>query len=135
MSQSGLTEYQDECLLILMEECGETIQEICKITRFGIGEGSHHVEGKTHLQCLTQELGDLYAMIEMVVDSELGITWLDVGAAKAKKLEKVKKWMTHKKPEPYVEPEQGSTAWVMQKSLEMARRDLNNYKTIRKEKK
>lgn len=98
MSNSGLTKYQDECLLILQEECAETVQEICKIKRFGISGDSHHVHGKDHLACLEQEIGDLYAMIEMVVDSGIGLTWLGVGAAKEKKLEKVKQWMTYKNP-------------------------------------
>lgn len=130
MSNSGLTPYQEECLLILQEECAETIQEICKIKRFGIDANSHHIEGKDHLACLQQEVGDLYAMIEMVVDSGIGLTWLGVAEAKGKKLEKVKKWMTHKPPVP-VEP--GTTAWVMSKALEMARREQSNYKTIGKE--
>jgi hypothetical protein len=127
MTQSGLTPYQDECLLILMEECAETTQEICKIQRFGLNNLSHHSTDKSHLECLQQEVGDLLAMIEMVVDSDIGLTWLGVGAAKAKKLEKVKKWMTHKPPVP-VEP--GTTAWVMHKALELAKREQSNFTRI-----
>jgi NTP pyrophosphatase (non-canonical NTP hydrolase) len=96
-SRSGLTNYQDECLLILQEECGEAVQEICKIKRFGITKESWHVEGQTHLQCLEQELGDLLAMIEMVRDARMGITEAGLQAAKKKKLEKVLKWMWYNK--------------------------------------
>jgi NTP pyrophosphatase (non-canonical NTP hydrolase) len=96
-SRSGLTGYQDECLLILQEECGEAIQEICKIKRFGIVKESHHVDGQNHLQCLEQELGDLLAMIEMVRDSRMGITESGLQVAKKKKLEKVVKWMWNTK--------------------------------------
>ena len=35
MSNSGLTKYQDECLEILAEECGEIVVEKSKIFRFG----------------------------------------------------------------------------------------------------
>ena len=97
--KSGLTSYQDELLVILSEECGETVQEICKIMRFGAGEKSHHIIGKTHIQCLTQELGDLLAMIELVKDSGVGISNDLLQEAKQKKLEKVVKWMTNTKDE------------------------------------
>jgi NTP pyrophosphatase (non-canonical NTP hydrolase) len=91
-----ITPYQDEVLTILTEECGETIQEICKIKRFGLSNHSHHVEGKTHLECLTQELGDLLAMIQMIKESNIGITDEGLAICKQKKLDKVVKWMTHK---------------------------------------
>ena len=98
MSNSGLTKYQDECLLILQEECGETVQEICKITRFGLNKVSHHTVGKSHLECLTQELGDLLAMIQMVAESGIGVTEAGLKQAMANKLAKVKLWM-YNKPE------------------------------------
>lgn len=97
MSNSGLTPYQDECLLILMEECSETIQEICKIQRFGISNMSHHAVSKTHLECLTQEIGDLLAMIHLVKESGIGITEEGLHIARREKLIKVVKWMTNKK--------------------------------------
>jgi hypothetical protein len=95
MSESGLTPYQEECLTILMEECGETVQEICKIFRFGIHNASHHAPDKSHLECLQQEMGDLLAMIELVKSSGIGITETGLAIGKDKKLEKVKMWMTH----------------------------------------
>lgn len=117
MSQSGLTPYQDECLLILMEECSETIQEICKIQRFGMNATSHHTEGKSHLECLEQELGDLLAMIEMVRDSGIGITEVGLFAAKLKKRKKVVQWMTHTDP---IEK--------LKQSFQTARAQQDNYK-------
>lgn len=89
-----MTDYQDELLTILTEECGETIQEICKIKRFGLNEKSHHVEDQTHLECLESEIGDLLAMIELVRLSGIGITVEGLEKAKQKKLDKVLKWMT-----------------------------------------
>ena len=94
---STLTPYQNELLTILQEECGETVQEICKIFRFGIANNSHHIEGKSHLQCLTQEMGDILAMIELVKDADIGITNEALAAAKQAKLNKVVLWMTHAK--------------------------------------
>lgn len=98
MSNSGLNKYQDELLTILTEECGETIQEICKITRFGIDAKSHHVPNNNHLACLIQEIGDIIAVVELLVDSDMGITDEQIYIAKALKLEKVKKWMNNQKP-------------------------------------
>jgi len=46
---------------------------------------------------LTQELGDLLAMIELVKDSGVGISNDLLQEAKQKKLEKVVKWMTNTK--------------------------------------
>ena len=97
MSNSGLTSYQDELLEILAEECGEMVQEKSKIFRFGYEEQSEHIKGKTHRECLEQEIGDLLAMIEMIVDSDIGITYNGIEAAKQRKLKKVPKWMTHHK--------------------------------------
>jgi NTP pyrophosphatase (non-canonical NTP hydrolase) len=123
-----MNNYQTELLVILNEECGETVQEICKILRFGINEHSHHTKDKTHLQCLTQEMGDLLAMIELVMESDLGITFPALIVAKQKKLEKVGNWMKHKKPIPVVA---GSVDELMEKVLHLAKDQLNNYKKVK----
>ena len=97
MSRSGLTPYQDECLEILAEECAEVIQEKSKIFRFGCNEYSWHNTTLKHVEMLEQELGDLLAMIELVQQSDIGITTAGLELAKQKKLEKVRNWMTNKK--------------------------------------
>lgn len=124
MSNSGLNEYQDELLTILIEECGEAIQEACKINRFGINAKSHHVAGANHKACLIQEIGDIIAVVELIIDSDMGITQDDLDAAKERKLKKIGKWMSHEKPE----VEFDGTAKVMTKTLELAQRQLENYK-------
>ena len=129
MSRSRLTNYQDECLTILMEECGETIQEICKIQRFGIDEMSHHVKDMTHAQCLEQELGDLLAMVQMVMESDIGVTEVGLEVAKQKKLCKVTKWMNYKKPGPN---EFHAADNAMRKALSLAQYELDNHKRIGK---
>jgi NTP pyrophosphatase (non-canonical NTP hydrolase) len=97
MSNSGLSPYQDEVLTILMEECAEVVQEICKIKRFGYTEQSHHIKGKTHSECLESELGDLLAMIALLREANIGITTAGLLDAEHRKLAKVSKWMTHTK--------------------------------------
>lgn len=98
MSNSGLNDYQEELLTILMEECGEVVQEICKIQRFGLFEESHHIIGKSHLECLEQELGDILACIDLLKDATIGISDEGLELAKQLKHKKVGKWMKHKKP-------------------------------------
>lgn len=97
MSKSGLTPYQDECLEILAEECAEVIQEKSKIFRFGCNEYSHHNTEYKHAEMLEQELGDLLAMIDLVLQSGIGISLVGLEVAKQAKIEKVLNWMTHKK--------------------------------------
>lgn len=89
--------YQDELLTVLMEECGETVQEICKIKRFGLHEESHHVRGSSHLTCLENELGDIIGIIDMLIDSDLGLNRSNILAAAERKKIKVVKWMKYKK--------------------------------------
>lgn len=97
MSKSGLTPYQDELLEILAEECAEVIQEKSKIFRFGCDEASWNRNGKTHLECLELELGDILAMIELVQQSGIGLSVARLEVAKQAKIEKVLNWMTNKK--------------------------------------
>lgn len=49
-----------EALVILAEECSEVIQAVSKILRFG--------EDKEKIEKLTEEIGDLHTMLEIVVD-------------------------------------------------------------------
>lgn len=75
----------DEALTILQEECGETVQVCSKIRRFGID----NTEYKDKRKWLTQELGDIFAMIEILVD--LGVvSTLELTEAKLAKKEKLK---------------------------------------------
>ena len=129
MSRSGLSKYQDELLEILAEECGELVQEKSKIFRFGIREESWHVRGKTHLECFEQEIGDLLCIVELLVDSEIGLTEEGITAAMDRKKEKLPDWMTHKKPTPVVA---GSTEEVVIKVQQLAHSQLQNYKDSKK---
>lgn len=85
---SPLTSEQKEVLEITKEECAEVIQVVCKGNRFGFDV---EYEGKTNRQKLTQEVGDLLCMIELMIEKDI----LDndaLQAAKKAKREKLKQW-------------------------------------------
>lgn len=79
-----------EALDILQEECAEVIVEVSKCRRFGL-DSVHYKTGIKHRLMLEQEVGDVMALIEILVDrgllSEQGL----VDAYTAKK-EKLKEW-------------------------------------------
>lgn len=80
-----------EIILILSEECAEVAKEVSKIMRFGPDQIK---PGKdlTNIQVLQEELGDLLAMIELLVDKNVGVTNEGLDLAKKAKFEKLKKW-------------------------------------------
>jgi len=79
-----------ETLLILQEECAEVTQAVSKCFRFGL---DNFKPGKpaTNAEHLENEIGDLLAMIDILV--ELGVVKQEnlITATAAKKL-KLKQW-------------------------------------------
>ena len=61
-----MEERNKEVLLITQEECAEVTQAISKVFRFGM-DAEHN--NATNKQRLTEELGDLHCMIELMVES------------------------------------------------------------------
>lgn len=80
-----------EILLILQEECAEVTQAISKCFRFGPDQIKPGLD-VTNIQMLEEEIGDLLAMIELLVDSNVGVTNEGLLEAKKKKFVKLKKW-------------------------------------------
>ena len=78
----------DEALTIIQEECGEVIQEVCKVKRFGLD--SSHL-GKLQRDKLKKELGDLYAMFYILQKMNF-ITEGELNTYTYEKLEKLKKY-------------------------------------------
>ena len=75
---------------ILQEECAEVIQAVSKISRFGI-DNYKPGKPKTNREHLEEELGDMLAMIDIML--ELRVISLDnLEIAKKAKIEKLKKW-------------------------------------------
>jgi NTP pyrophosphatase (non-canonical NTP hydrolase) len=77
-------------LEILAEECAEVIQSKSKLIRFGINH-RHHVTGRPAIDHLQDEIGDVMAMIDILVAS--GVLDKDgLGAARDRKLKKLELW-------------------------------------------
>ena len=72
--------YPDPYLLIVaMEECGELIQACSKIYRYG--------NEKPHKKLLSEEIGDVLAMISLLIDEG----YIDLEIAEKKKIAREKK--------------------------------------------
>lgn len=78
-----------EILVILQEESAEVIQEVSKIFRFGLDVP--HRDGQPHRQKLTEELGDLLTMIDLLKDHRV-IDPIALEMAKQKKITKLKEF-------------------------------------------
>jgi len=85
---SALTSEQDEILTIAQEECAEVIQVISKGNRFGF---DIEYNGRTNRQKLTQEVGDVLCMIDLMVEKNI-LTADGLEQAKKAKREKLKQW-------------------------------------------
>lgn len=81
---------EEEIIDILQEECAELIQILSKIKRFG-KDFYHPKELKTNLECLIQEIGDVYTLIDCIVVF-YGISTEDINKAIDIKMEKLKTW-------------------------------------------
>jgi NTP pyrophosphatase (non-canonical NTP hydrolase) len=79
-----------EVMNILQEECAEVIQAVSKCRRFGI-DGVHLTSGKSNRDNLTEEVGDLLCMIDLLIKFGL-VDDNAVYLARAAKEEKLKKW-------------------------------------------
>ena len=71
-----------EILTILMEECGELIQECSKSLR-----KDNYLQNKN----LKDELGDVYAMIELMHEFDI-VSWEELEERVKVKREKLKEW-------------------------------------------
>ena len=79
-----------ETLDILQEECAEVIVEISKCRRFGL-ESHHYRTDIPHSKMLMNEIGDVLAMVEILIDQGI----VDASAldqAKQNKKEKLRTW-------------------------------------------
>jgi NTP pyrophosphatase (non-canonical NTP hydrolase) len=79
-----------EILDILQEECAEVIVEVSKCRRFGL-ESLHYKTGQQHSEMLEQELGDVLAMLKLLMEAGV-VSEQGLEQAAERKLEKLKKW-------------------------------------------
>ncbi len=84
-----LRSYQ-QVLCVTMEECGELTQACSKIMRkyetLDLIEEAQRVK-------LVEELGDVFCMMELMVDHNI-TDWIELQERADVKLEKLKKWST-----------------------------------------
>jgi NTP pyrophosphatase (non-canonical NTP hydrolase) len=79
-----------EVMNILSEECAEVIQAISKCHRFGL-DNYKPGKPKTNKEHLEEELGDLMAMIDILIEMKV-VQTENLVLAKVAKIEKLKKW-------------------------------------------
>ena len=90
-----MNEDTKEILQILQEECAEVSVAISKCFRFGPDQCKPN-SNQTNIQALENELGDLQAMIDLLVKKRIGVTLNGIADAKKNKFEKLKQWSTIK---------------------------------------
>ena len=80
--QGCAVDKRDEILTIAQEECGEFVQIVSKVRRFGMDGNANR---------LAQEAGDILCMLELMVENDI-VTKEDLELAKLSKREKLKVW-------------------------------------------
>lgn len=83
-----MKESEKQILLICQEECAEVIQAISKVFRFGYDS---EYNDRTNRQRLTEEVGDLLAMIDLMFEAGI-IDESSTNMAALQKKIKLKKW-------------------------------------------
>ena len=81
-----------EVLDILQEECAEVIQMVSKCRRFGIDQ-QHLKADKPNREKLTEEIGDLLAMINLCITYNI-VDQTKIILAQENKYKKLKEWST-----------------------------------------
>jgi len=87
-----MNEQTKQVFCIAQEECAEVTQSISKIFRFGF-DSKHPVSGKSNKESLEEEVGDLLAMIDIMVEKCI-ISDSAINYARKAKREKLKQWST-----------------------------------------
>jgi NTP pyrophosphatase (non-canonical NTP hydrolase) len=83
-----------EVMAILQEECAEVIQAVSKINRFGM---ESEWQGITNKQSLITEIGDVLAIISILVDeTDININSDDLQKAIDAKYTKLEIFLPHK---------------------------------------
>jgi NTP pyrophosphatase (non-canonical NTP hydrolase) len=80
----------NEALNLLQEECAEVIVEVSKCNRFGLNT-LHYKTGADHRSMLEQEIGDVLALVDVLMEEGI-IGHAGLLDAKLKKIDKLKKW-------------------------------------------
>ena len=84
-----MNELNREALVILQEECAEVIQATSKCFRFGLDNA--HKSGATQRANLEMEIGDMLALVDILIEQGV-VNTANINTAKANKIEKLKIW-------------------------------------------
>lgn len=79
-----------EILDITQEECAEVVVAVSKISRFGI-DNLKPGKPKTNREHLEEEVGDLLAMVDLMIEHNI-IDNDSINVARAAKKDKLKQW-------------------------------------------
>lgn len=82
-------------LILIIEECAEVIQRVCKAIRFGLDEVQPSQE-LTNGQRINYEINDLSCVIDLAAKEKI-INQTIFFDMRAKKVEKVEKYMNYSK--------------------------------------
>jgi NTP pyrophosphatase (non-canonical NTP hydrolase) len=85
-----MNERIEEALNLLQEECAEVIVEASKCHRFGLSN-LHHKTGIEHRAMLEQEIGDVLALVDILMEEGV-VSHIGLLDARLRKQEKLKKW-------------------------------------------
>jgi NTP pyrophosphatase (non-canonical NTP hydrolase) len=88
---------ESEVMDILQEECAEVIQAVSKIRRFGFESRWPDYDSPSTKEQLETELGDLLAMIDILIESAV-VSDGNINEARAAKKEKLKVWSSIYEP-------------------------------------
>jgi NTP pyrophosphatase (non-canonical NTP hydrolase) len=80
----------DEIMTILQEECAEVISSISKCKRFGLHDLIPNTK-ESNMKRLTKELGDVLAMIDLLMNQNL-LTRDELDQYKQEKFDRLKRW-------------------------------------------
>jgi NTP pyrophosphatase (non-canonical NTP hydrolase) len=83
-----MTDSEKQILLICQEECAEVTQAISKVFRFGYDS---EYNDRTNHQRLTEEVGDLLCMIDLMIEKGI-LNNVAVTQASLKKRSKLEQW-------------------------------------------
>jgi NTP pyrophosphatase (non-canonical NTP hydrolase) len=87
----AVDEQTREALLITQEECAEVTQAISKLFRFGFDTRYPNADSPSNQERLEEEVGDLLAMIDILVEKCI-ITDSNINKARNMKKQKLAKW-------------------------------------------
>ena len=77
---------RQQLLVVTMEECGELVQSCSKLLR----RAELYSDGE-YVQNLKDELGDVYAMIDLFVEWDV-VSWTEIEKRRDIKRKKLSKW-------------------------------------------